>query len=138
MPTRGSNAGTRSARRTLPRSTRRWVDRGLQHRLRLGNNDAVGAARACRPRCHGGGGHMVTVGMPSRRTGFTLLAVSALIFMSGSSCGPTSPGIADSTLPEFLDARAVFTSSDGAIREWSLMPDNDGNTNNDDILVSSF
>src|SRR5688572_12520370 len=44
MPTRGSNAGTRSARRTLPRSTRRWVDRGLQHRLRLGNSGPPAAA----------------------------------------------------------------------------------------------
>ena len=81
---------------------------------------------------------MVTVAMPSRRTGFTLLAVTAWIFIGGSSCGPNSPGVADSTPPEFLDARAIFTSPDGSIREWSLMPDNDGNTNNDHILVSSF
>ena len=81
---------------------------------------------------------MVTVGMPSRRTGVALLAVSAFILIGGSSCGPTSPGVADATPPEFLDMRATFTSPDGSIREWSLMPDNDGNPNNDDILVTSF
>lgn len=81
---------------------------------------------------------MVTIEMASRRTGGALLGVSALILIGGSSCEPKSPGLADSTPPEFLDVRATFTSPDGSIREWSLMPDNDGNTNNDDILVSSF
>jgi hypothetical protein len=86
---------------------------------------------------------MVTLGMASPRTGSALLAVSVFVFTGASSCNgadfsPNSPGAPDNTPPEFLDARATFTSSDGSILEWSLMPDNDGDTNNDEIVVTTF
>src|SRR5262249_25778212 len=81
---------------------------------------------------------MVTLGVPFRRMGFALLAVSTLVFIGASSCSPTSPGAPATTPPEFLDARATFTSPDGSVREWSLLPDNDGNTANDEIVENDF